>query len=156
WTGLVAEQYAVAAGHTCGRFTVVSTQLKTAQSALITYAGALESAQATIEKVNRDIQAQGGSPNWATLMRGVTAATDLNRAADVCARILIDAESALAVGCPDTLTAQQLVSVVHRAAGRLKSPVTLQDFEQFLADWTLFASAAGGMRGQLAQQTLRE
>jgi uncharacterized protein YukE len=156
WTGPIAEQYAVAAGHTCGRFTVVSTQLKTAQSALSAYAGALESAQATIAQVNRDIAAQGGTPSWATLMRGVTAATDLNRAADACARTLSDAEATLGAGCPDTLTAQQLVSVVHRAASRITSPATLANFERLLADWALYANAAGAIHGSLAGVALRE
>ena len=156
WTGVFAEQYAVAAGHTSGRFTVVSTQLKTAQSALSAYAGALESAQKTITQVNRDIVAQGGTPNWGTLMRGVTAATDLNRAADTCARTLSDAEAALAAGCPDTLTAQQLVSLVERAAGHVKSMATLTNYERLLADWGLYATAAGAVRGYLAGRALEE
>ena len=156
WSGRFGEQYAVAAGHTSGRFTAVSTELKSAQSALGAYAGALEHAQQTVASVNGQLARLGKHAPSSLALQGADALSGLNRAATSCARALGDARSALAVACPDTLTARQLLAAVENAASHIKSAATLQHFEDFLAGWSLFAEAAGGVRGRVAGAALEE
>lgn len=167
WNSTVAEQYAVAAGQAGGRFTAVSTALKAAQNALNTYAHALESAQRSVGLVNAQLSRLNGDPSsghrshspaeLAPLFRQRNdALSALNQAARSCASALGQARSDLAVACPDTLTAQQLVAAVEAASKKITSSQNVQYFEAFLSGYALYVDAASGVGGAQAGQALRE
>ena len=178
WHSGVAEQYAVAAGQTAGRFTAVCQALQEAQLATRAYAAALEDAQREIGQLNSLFAAvpsarPGGhltaqqSAQAATARTGLqrqagTAMTTLRAAERACATALGQAGAALAHSCPDTQHTTQQLLATAREAGRQAGPdVTLDDVEHALADGAenvlavktlhdLGAGAVGGWRaGQL-------
>jgi hypothetical protein len=171
WRSGVAEQYAVAAGQACGRFTATCQALKTAQSALNAYASALESAQAETRDLNaafaaasapaggRVTPAERVSASLAQASFGQQAQdtlTTLRAAENACARALDSARSALATSCPDTLTAGQLLAAVRAAALGITSGATVDQAEYLLSSWALYDFAAKAAGGVQAGEALRE
>jgi hypothetical protein len=172
WQGPMAEQYAVAAGQTCGRFTGVCVTLKEAQLALNAYATALEEAQQQIGGLNAQYAAlpapkEGGrgavaeddeiAAGKASLQQENDSVTGTLQAAQrVCAMSLDRAESALALACPDTLTPQQMLDRVRQIMAHLSSPGAVAMLDQFLGAFGLVNMAAKGTKGQQAANTLAE
>ncbi len=168
WRGPVAEQYAVVAGDAARRFSAVVTALTAVQTALGSYASALEAAQLTVGSLNRQVAAKSGASaqnqeaNSLSGQESVTAST-LRQAARTCEQALQAAQTALAAQCPDTMTTQQFVQVVKNAENRLNNPQKgdnpvglYSGLEYMLTAYALFASAKGGVQGAKAGTELTE
>lgn len=168
WRGPVAEQYAVVAGDGARRFTAVVTALTAVQRALQAYAGALETAQNTVNSLNRQVAAKQGASaqqQEAGRLSGQEsdAASTLRQAARTCDQALQAAQTNLAAQCPDILSAQQFVQVVKNAESRLNNPkkgdnpVTLYaGLEYMLTAYAVYHTADGGVKGAKAGAELSE
>lgn len=173
WRGTLAEQYAVAAGQACARFAGVSETLKAGQAALNRYAGALEHAQDEVNGLNAAFASlpQPTPPGdgtaatsdidlpdtKASLQQQFEAADDTLRAAQhSCAQALDQARDAMALSCPDMLSASQLLSLVKGIASHLTSPAEVHLLEYGLSSWALYADAVSGLHGAQAAEALQE
>lgn len=157
WTGPVAEQYAVAAGQSCIRFTAVCTAIKAAQAALNQYAAALEEAQNQTAALDGQLTASASlAPQQRLIDEGSPALLHqqyddalggLDAASRTCATAMNNAEAELAASCPDVLTAEQLLNFVTQAGHKLTNPQAVGVYVLVLSGYALWDSAAHGKEG---------
>lgn len=156
WTGAVAEQYAVAAGQTCTRFTGLCNALKDAQLALNKYATAVEEAQYQAARLTTPPELVGVMPSEESLTGGSSVLVEqkygdildgLDADARSCATTLYRAEAELGASCPDVLTARQLLNFVRQVGGKLTSPQAVDVYGLVMSGYALWDLAEHGKEG---------